>query len=869
MRNHSVAWGLLGMMLTCPGLAQEQVSDAGLHRVSIPAEPLGDALSDLAKQTGLQVLISSRLVEGVRSRELKGTFSADEALSQLLQNTGLQFTFVNPRTVAINAAASEPGDRSESESKSSGEAKGPADGSEPDANSIEGGTKMQNRGFIARLLGAFALCGSATHSGTACAQEADAAGAAPLEEVVVTAQKRTERLLDVPMSVATLTGEQLASAGITSTLELQQITPGVVTTNNGLGFSPAIRGVSSSATTPGDESNVAIYIDDVYVGTPIAGFFDLQDIERVEVLKGPQGTLFGRNATGGAIRIVTRAPSFTPQAKLSADYGFDFEELNLGAYVTGPLSDTVAASLSGSYRTGDGYVEGIGPNVGRQYAEPDNYVYRGKLLFQPSDGFKVTVAGDAWRNQNDVVFIATPPDGVNPFPGSIPTTPFHYAGSTQPKATVEGKGASIDATWDVSDSLTIRSITGYREVEGEYQADVDRTNLAGGGLALGQEQENFSQEFNLSGPADQAVTWLVGAYYYASEGSNPYYTFYLNADAPDGRVFSNFTNKVKTESYAGFGDLTWHATSQLHLTAGARYSSETKEFDYQQLTPAAAPLPTREKTWDSPTYRGVVRYDFTDDANVYASWSNGFKSGVYNAYSPVGIPVNPEEIDAIEIGAKARVAGVTFTAAAYDYDYTDLQVQAHVTFNGVLITTLTNAASARIRGFELSANGNLTDALSFDIGFNWLPTAEYEDYTRASVVRPCTPTDNCVAPVSGVLQVPYDASDSRVIKAPKWTGNLRLTYTTQLFGGQFIGTLSDNYNPGFYWQAGNFTEEGAYNVANARLAWTDATDRFTYSLWGTNLSDERYSTYTTPNVRGNSNTYPQGRQIGVGVSVSF
>jgi iron complex outermembrane receptor protein len=479
------------------------------------------------------------------------------------------------------------------------------------------------------------------------------------------------------------------------------------------------------------------------------------------------------------------------------------------------------------------------------------------------------VAADAWQNQNDVVFVATPPDGVNPYPGSTATTPFHYAGSTQPKAMVEGKGASLDMTWDVNDALTIRSITGYREVEGEYQADVDRTDLPYGGLMLAQEQENFSQEFNFSGPADQAITWLVGAYYYKSEGSNPYYTIIVPGDAPDGAPYSDFTNKVKTQAYAGFGDLTWNATSQLHLTVGARYSSETKDYYYQQLVPVTPAARTDEHTWDSPTYRGVIRYDFSDDANVYASWSNGFKSGVYNAYSGLGIPVNPEEIDAIEIGAKARVAGITLTAAAYDYDYTDLQVQAHANIGGVLVTTLTNAASARIRGFELSANGYLTDSLSFDAGFNWMPTAKYEDYTTASVVRPCLPTDNCVAPVIGVVQVPYDASDSRVIKAPKWTANLRLTYTAQVFGGEFIGSISDSYNPGFYWQAGNLTEEPAYNTANARLSWTDANERFTYSLWGTNLTDERYSTYTTPNVRGNSNTYPQGRQIGVGVSVSF
>ena len=200
------------MALTCSGVAQPGAPAAGLYRLSIPAEPLGDALSDLAEQTGLQVLIVSKLVEGVQSRELKGTFSADEALQKLLANTGLQFTFVNPRTVAINAAASPPLESAQPGSQSRGSHEVARPTSRLDTkHSTEGGEKMQNRSFLARMLGLFALCGSATHTGTACAQETDStAGSAPLEEVVVTAQKRSERLLDVPMSIAAISGEQLA-----------------------------------------------------------------------------------------------------------------------------------------------------------------------------------------------------------------------------------------------------------------------------------------------------------------------------------------------------------------------------------------------------------------------------------------------------------------------------------------------------------------------------------------------------------------------------------------------------------------------------------------------------------------------------------
>src|SRR5690606_18800905 len=186
-------------------------------------------------------------------------------------------------------------------------------------------------------------------------QDAVGAASAPteLDGLVVTAQKRVERLLDVPMSITAVTAEQLSESGIGSTRDLQQIVPGLTAVNNGLGFVPVLRGISSQGTSPGDESNVSTYLDDVYLGAPLTGLFDLADIERIEVLKGPQGTLFGRNATGGAIRIVTRTPSFTPQGSASVDYGFDYDEVNVTGYLTGPISESIAASLSLAYREGD------------------------------------------------------------------------------------------------------------------------------------------------------------------------------------------------------------------------------------------------------------------------------------------------------------------------------------------------------------------------------------------------------------------------------------------------------------------------------------------------------------------------------------
>ena len=278
------------------------------------------------------------------------------------------------------------------------------------------------------------------------AQEAKApvnAEPAKIEEIVVTAQKRSERLLDVPMSVSAVTGDQLAAANIGSTGNLQQVTPGLVTVNNGLAYNPGIRGVTSIGTSPGDETNVSLYLDDVYIGAPLAGLFDLKDIARVEVLKGPQGTLFGRNATGGAIRIVTKAPSFTPSADLSADYGFRFNQTKIGAFVTGPLSDKIAGSLDLFYDRDDGYVKGIGPLAGQKFGGVDNFTSRGKLLFdQIVPNLTVTLTADYSKRSDPSQFLLVPHDGQNAYrstPGVVEPGPLQYSASTLPVIKVDRK----------------------------------------------------------------------------------------------------------------------------------------------------------------------------------------------------------------------------------------------------------------------------------------------------------------------------------------------------------------------------------------------------------------------------------------------
>jgi iron complex outermembrane receptor protein len=718
----------------------------------------------------------------------------------------------------------------------------------------------------------------ASHATIAAAQAADDADAAT-GDIVVTAQKREERLLDVPISISVLQGEQMVMTGINSTVNLSQAAPGIVTVNNGFGFLPVIRGIQSTGTSPGDETNVALYLDDISIGTPIAGFFDLADIERIEVLKGPQGTLYGRNATGGAIKIVTKKPSFDTSGLISADYGFHYNEIKVTGFATGKISDQLAASISGSLRRGQGFIKGIGPNAGRDFAPARNYVVRGKLLWQPSSTFEAVLSADVWRQRNDSVFISHIKDGRNPFPNvpeSIPNRPYENAGSTDPKANLRGYGFSLDMNWDASDDIAVRSLTGYRHVEVQSQSDTDRTSLGTGSAFSGsnqisQFQNSFSEELTLSSAADRTVSWLVGGYYYNSTARNPYFRTYSGDAEKGGTIVANFTNRMKSEVLAGFGEVTVNLAERLHLTGGLRYNSEKKTFHWQNLVNLAAPAVDRQRRWNSATWRAVARYDVAPNANVYVSASTGFKSGVYNAYSSLGIPVNPEKITAFEVGAKARVAGINLAVAGYAYKYKDIQVSSYTQVGNppTLQLTLSNAARAKMRGLEFTADGRLGGGFSFAAGISWEPTAKYEAFTAAQVTVPLTPAELAVA-APGIIQktlVPFDASGSRTVRTPEVTGNLRLSYDGELFGGDVSANVNTAYTGAFFWQPGNLSPEDKHAIVNFRVAWTK--NRVTYSVFGNNVTHPAYRTDYVPNARGDSVKFVARDEFGVGLSYAF
>ena len=345
------------------------------------------------------------------------------------------------------------------------------------------------------------------------------ADTSPLEgDVIVTAQKRSQRLIDVPLSITAIGGGQLSASGITSTRDLAQAVPGLVTASIGLSFQPAIRGVSSTGTYAGDEANVSLYIDDVYVPAQFSGLFQLADIERIEVLKGPQGTLFGRNATGGAIRVVTRDPSSLPALEATASYGFATHERRFTAYGTTGLTDTLAASVSGYYDQDDGYLHNVTAGwTGGKLGSLREWTVRGKLKWEPSSSARFVLAIDGSNSRNSASYSAAIINNDNLYrnqPGYInPTGKWDVSSSFDPILNVKGFGVSLNGTVDLG-FASLKSVSGYRNSRTDFVVDSDRSNLNLGSVYGHGYTRSYSQELDLSSDDTRKFSWILGGYAY-------------------------------------------------------------------------------------------------------------------------------------------------------------------------------------------------------------------------------------------------------------------------------------------------------------------------------------------------------------------
>jgi iron complex outermembrane recepter protein len=674
-----------------------------------------------------------------------------------------------------------------------------------------------------------------------------------IEEVVVTAQKRSQRLQDVPIAVTAISSAQLAKRVITKTDDLTQVTPGLTYSQSAIFAQPVVRGIGSSSTGLGDESNVATYIDGVYMSRMLGNFYELTGIQSVEVLKGPQGTLFGRNATGGAISINTLAPSSTPGGEFSVGYG-SYNDVVTKGYLTGPIAPDLAGNISGYYERRDGFYTNLTEN-GDKTNNLNTGAVRAKLAYTPDSPLSITAEFD-YEKSNDATGVESHPLNGNSIGILLgapnPSGYYDVAANLRPTNDVEQYGGYLKAAYDFGFARLI-SISSARRTTDLIQDDPDSTAAPVFQFVDTELSTTVQQEFQLVSVGHGPLTWILGAYYYHDSAQ---YAPLL--EIAGGQTVASVTADLFTDALAGYADATYAITDQVSLTGGVRYSSEHK--NYSAANAGFPVIDDDNKTFQDFTPRAVLSYKPVENLMLYVSYSKGFKSGEFNPSAFQVQPVAPEKIQAYEIGIKSQLFNrLTLNASAFYYDYTNLQLQVLEAGTGTAI--LENAASAHIHGADLEATLAVTDGLNTNLGISYL-SGHYSSFPDASVTIPTG--------VGGNIQVSRDVSGYDIERAPKWTANFGADYTIDMDSrGSLLFSGNGYYSTNYYWDPLNRISQGNHFIANLQAQYRLPGNRWTISVYGKNITDARFYTTVETSSLGDSVVFHDPATVGVTVDYKF
>jgi iron complex outermembrane recepter protein len=732
---------------------------------------------------------------------------------------------------------------------------------------------LSARAMVAVLLASVAALAPAA----ATAQQASpepAAESIGLEEIVVTARKREENLQETPLSVVAFSASALEARQVASVADIGQFTPNLVIDSaaslagSSSTMTMFIRGIGQSDFNLTIDPGVGLYLDGVYISRSVGALLDTVDIERVEVLRGPQGTLFGKNTIGGALVLTSKAPSSTLGASLEATTG-SYDRIDLKAMVNAPLSDTFAIRLTGSMQKRDGYVKRI--LDGDRLGDKDSLSGRVVAQWRPTEDLTVTASLDGTRNREQskpatllevnplADFVAfwnfaangatcfTPPAGL-PVPNRpqcfndqwITGDPFSTFGGGANFSNLDIWGAGLTIDWDLG-AVALKSITSYRDLSSSFTQDYDNSPLPIGETANVYSQRQISQEFQASGVAfDDRLKWLVGVYFLNEKGDDENNLVFSIADFRSG-------GRVNNDSFALFSQLTYALTDELSLTVGGRYTHEKKRFLPEQFIrtdrtggtvlalsrlfiPTGNPngnliLPATQAQTTANEFTPAVTLDYrlSDSALIYAGFSKGFKSGGFTqrVFPPEAVipSFGPEFVESYEIGLKSEWFDrrLRVNLAAFYADYSGLQIIV----NQGVAPKVRNAGKAHVQGFELDFEAALSGRvqLSGGVGFT---DAAYDQ------VDPLA---------AGITKA------NRFGNVPKWTGTLGLS--ARLLDLD-LGSLTARGD--FAFRSDHFKDAvnspqlflKGYGTLNASLTFDSADDRWSVSFGATNLTDKTY-----------------------------
>jgi len=634
-----------------------------------------------------------------------------------------------------------------------------------------------------------------------------------LEEVVVTAQRRSENLQNVPIAVTAITAETLQARGASNMTDMIAAVPSV-TMASGSYLQPRIRGIGNTAVGPGFESGVAVYVDGVYQASPAANLFSLSNIDRMEILKGPQGTLFGRNATGGVIQIITTKPSdaFDGNASFTAA---NYDDYSGNFYVTGGLAPGVAVNFAAHTEfQGDGWGKNQFNNrdVYRTYHD---IVLRSSLLLDPTDRTSILISGD-YENNDSTTGVAQKliPGTGFPFPGLVRPTgnPWNVDLDVQPVAQLLGGGISANAT-QALDFASLVSITAYRRSQLHLTFDGDISNVPLLAIDIVQPDRQFSQELQLIPNASSPIKGVIGAFYF--DASSAFYpstgTLYgfVQPVTPLGPISSAVTNdRLGTRSLAGYAQATAPIADATNLTLGLRYTHERKDItDGSQAAyivgvpvPLTTTFPNNSVTYNQPTWRVSLDHHLSPELMLYASYNRGFKSGGFNGQNPTDAPFLPEKLDAYEVGEKADLLDhhLRINAAAFYYNYTNIQVTRYVNSQ----QNFYNGAAAHVYGLDVDFEGRLTGGFTLSGGFTVLHD-RFADFPNA-IISTQVPT--------GIIISTGSAKGNRLPFTADFSGTVAAAYHLPTQLGEASFDASYTYSDGYYTQPDNILRQPAYEL---------------------------------------------------------
>jgi len=791
--------------------------------------------------------------------------------------------------------------------------------------------------MVSKVIRCLVLSGVALPAMTiASAAQAQATGEAgdqaerssQFDVIVVTAQKRSQDLQDVPIAVAAIGGETIASANIQGQIDLPKVTPNLNFTSNS-GFASAyIRGVGTQFGNPGLEPSVSVYFDDIYVPRAGSALFNFADVERIEVLKGPQGTLYGRNATGGAIRIITKQPTDEFEARLSGTYG-SYDTFIVDGTLNVPLADTLALRVSARHDENKGYVKNLnigGDADGNTRGQNRNTeIYLAKLKYE-NGPLRVTLSGDYERKKDresvtEANLFPGGPEQIGAVlgaPDDIGQGFYTYSNDGQDILNTKAYGGALRIDYDAGPA-TLSSITGYRSDEANSCADIDGTGAFVQPVCGNPKTRQFTQEVQIASNEGDVINYVAGLYYLKEKSG---YSFFVRAgafgppvDANGTRVglISSPSDNVRVESFAPYAQVDFDISDQLALSVGGRYTYERKELRENRAylgligadgfpVPGAAPLaPSPICTTTSPapctdpgkavvfrnvSFKGTLSYTPNDNILLYATVARGYKSGGLNLPALTFVStVEPEKLDDYEIGWKTEFGPVRWNGSAFYYDYTNLQIA--LTNQATGGTDIRNAAAAEIYGVETDVT--IIPADGFELGFGGSYTkSKYKDFI-GQVYYPCSQVAGLsqataveAAGVAGglaqcagqgglglALVDGRDLSGNALIQAPKWTGYARAQYTLETDIGSFQFSTVGNYRSVAYFDTGNLFEDKKRFLLSAKASYTTPDERYSLSVSGENLTDVQYNTIKSPQNAGGWRVAAPPRWFYVTAGVQF